>query len=794
MSSVPAFARRKHQGSQIRVRGLVQGVGFRPTVWRLATDCGLSGEVLNDSDGVLIRAWGNSGAIGVFIRRLKAEAPPLARIDTIERGPLRGRCSADGFRIAASTYGEVHTGVVPDSATCPACVEETMQPLSRRYHYPFTNCTHCGPRLSIVNAIPYDRGNTSMARFDLCDACQAEYDDPADRRFHAQPIACPVCGPKVSLEHADGTPFTLEGSDPIEAARRLLMEGSIIAIKGLGGLHLACDATNPDAVTSLRARKRRYHKAFALMARDARVIQRYCTLSPEELALLASPAAPIVLCAANGPERLPDAVAPGLNTLGFMLAYTPLHHLLLGSLDRPIVLTSGNVSDEPQCIGNQQARERLRGIADYLLLHDRDIVNRVDDSVLRIMDGAPRILRRGRGYAPASIPLPPGFERATSILALGGELKNTFCLLKDGQAIISQHQGDLEDAATYRDYQRNLELYRGLFEHEPQMLAADRHPEYLSTKLGKEWSARDALPLVEVQHHHAHIASCLADNDVPLDTSPVLGVALDGLGFGDDGTFWGAEFLLADYCCFERLASFKPVAMIGGAQAMREPWRNTYAHLVATLGWAEYQKDYGALELTRFLESKPLATFEAMLKQGINCPPASSCGRLFDAVAAAVGVCREQVSYEGQAAIELEALAHRPEQVAEGEAYPLTVVESKGAPYLEPEPMWQALLRDLLTNTPPAVMAARFHKGLARGVVAMVSCLTERAVREPTIALSGGVFQNKTLLEEVARRLRAQGFTVLTQRQVPANDGGLSLGQAAIAAAKALTTGGVRCV
>ncbi|MGQ0592666.1 MAG: carbamoyltransferase HypF [Gammaproteobacteria bacterium] len=793
MSGVPALARQKHQGSQIRVRGLVQGVGFRPTVWRLATDCGISGEVLNDSDGVLIRAWGNSAAIEVFIRRLKAEAPPLARIDTIERGPLGGRCSADGFRIAASTYGEVHTGVVPDAATCAACVEETLEPLSRRYHYPFTNCTHCGPRLSIVNAIPYDRGSTSMAMFDLCDACQVEYDDPADRRFHAQPIACPVCGPKVSLEHADGTPIVLVG-DPIEAARRLLLEGNIIAIKGLGGFHLACDATNPDAVTGLRARKRRYHKAFALMASDARVIQRYCTLSSEELALLATPAAPIVLCAANGPKRLPDAVASGLNTLGFMLPYTPLHHLLVEGLDRPIVLTSGNVSDEPQCIGNQQARERLRGIADYLLLHDRDIVNRVDDSVLRIMDGAPRILRRGRGYAPASIPLPPGFERATSILALGGELKNTFCLIKDGQAIISQHQGDLEDAATYRDYQRNLELYRGLFEHEPQTLAADRHPEYLSTKLGKEWSARDALPLVEVQHHHAHIASCLADNDVPLDAPPVLGVALDGSGFGDDGTFWGGEFLLAGYCSFERLASFKPVAMIGGAQAMREPWRNTYAHLVATLGWTEYQKDYGALELTRFLESKPLATFEAMLKQGLNCPPASSCGRLFDAVAAAIGVCREQASYEGQAAIELEALAQPFRQVAEEDAYPFRIEDSGRFPYLEPEPMWRLLLGDLSAHTTPAVMAARFHKGLARGVVAMVSRLSKRAVRKPTIALSGGVFQNKTLLEEIARRLRAQSFTVLTQRQVPANDGGLSLGQAAIAAAQALTLGGVRCV
>jgi len=796
MSSVSVFVRRKHQGSQIRVRGLVQGVGFRPTVWRLATDCGLSGEVLNDSDGVLIRAWGTAGAIDVFIRRLKAEAPPLARIDTVERGPIRGRCSAAGFRIAASTYGEVHTGVVPDSATCPACVDETLQPLSRRYHYPFTNCTHCGPRLSIVNAVPYDRVNTSMAAFRLCDDCQAEYNDPTDRRFHAQPIACPVCGPKVALEHADGTSLNLGGSDPIEAASRFLLEGNIIAIKGLGGFHLACDATHPDAVTRLRARKRRYHKPFALMARDAPVIQRYCALSPEELALLQSPTAPIVLCAANGPERLPDAVASGLNTLGCMLPYTPLHHLLVEGLDRPIVLTSGNISDEPQCIGNQQARERLHGIADYLLLHDRDIVNRVDDSVLRIMDGTPGILRRGRGYAPASMPLPPGFEHATSVLALGGELKNTFCLIKDGQAIISQHQGDLDDAATYRDYQRNLELYRALFEHEPQTLAADRHPEYLSSKLAREWSARDALPLVEVQHHHAHIASCLADNDVPLDAPPVLGVALDGLGFGDDGTFWGGEFLLADYCSFERLASFKPVAMIGGAQAMREPWRNTYAHLVATLGWAGYQKDYGALELTRFLESKPLATFDAMLKHGMNCPLASSCGRLFDAVAAAVGVCRDQASYEGQAAIEMEALvsARTLGEVAEDEVYPFTVVESKGAPYLEPEPMWQALLRDLLTNTPAAVMSARFHKGLARGVVAMVSRLSERAIREPTIALSGGVFQNKILLEEVAQRLRSNDLTVLTQRQVPANDGGLSLGQATVAVAQALTTGGVRCV
>lgn len=780
------------EGRAVRVRGLVQGVGFRPRVWHLARDCGLVGEVSNDGDGVLIRAWGEPLALDHFIQRLRADAPPLSRIDAIECRPLDGGHDADDFRIIASGTGEPRTSVAADAAPCGLCCEETSDPASRRYRYAFTNCTHCGPRLSIVIAIPYDRGNTSMATFKLCDACRAEYNDPADRRFHAEPTACPLCGPKVRLEYSDGTAFDVES--PIDAARRLLLEGNIIAIKGLGGFHLACDATDPKAVMQLRARKRRYHKPFALMARDAQVIQGYCTLSPEEIALLLSPAAPIVLCAANGSLRLPSAVAYGLDTLGFMLPYTPLHHLLLESVDRPIVLTSGNASDEPQCIANQQARERLNGIADYLLLHDRDIVNRVDDSVLRIVDGAPRILRRGRGYAPAPLSLPPGFERVPSILALGGELKNTFCLIKDGQGIVSQHQGDLEDAATYRDYRHNLDLYRSLFAHEPETLAADRHPEYLSSKLAREWSAREALPLIEVQHHHAHIASCLADNRVPLDSPPVLGIALDGLGFGDDGTFWGGEFLLADYRDFERVASFMPVAMIGGAQAMREPWRNTYAHLVATLGWADYQKDYGALELTRFFENKPLATFEAMLKQDVNCPLASSCGRLFDAVAAAIGACREHAGYEGQAAIELEALAQPPEHVAEEDAYPFRIVDCGRFPCLKPEPMWRALLGDLLAHTPPAVMAARFHKGLAQGVVAMVSRLSERALREPTIALSGGVFQNKILLEEVAQRLRSNGLTVLTQRQMPANDGGLSLGQAAVAAAQALTTGGARCV
>lgn len=786
-------------GEQIRVRGLVQGVGFRPTVWRLARDCGLTGEVLNDSEGVLIRAWGARSALARFIQRLCDEAPPLARIDAVESSPLRCGASFDDFWIIPSCPGQVQTGVVPDAATCPACAQETLKPGSRRYRYPFTNCTHCGPRLSIVRAIPYDRSNTSMADFGLCEGCRTEYEDPADRRFHAQPNACPACGPRVWLERTDRSPIPGEAVlDPVGAARRLLLEGEIVAIKGIGGFHLACDATNGQAVARLRGRKRRYHKGFALMARDPDVIARYCTLQSEERALLASPAAPIVLCEANDGERLPEAVAPGVNTLGFMLPYTPLHHLLLEGIEQPIVLTSGNLSDEPQCIDNQQARERLREIADCLLLHDRDIVNRTDDSVLRIMEGVPRLLRRGRGYAPASLRLPPGFERAPSVLALGGELKNTFCLLKDRQAILSQHQGDLEDAATYRDYQRNLELFRALFEHEPQLLVGDRHPEYLSSKLAREWSERDALPLLEVQHHHAHIASCLADNDVPLDAPPVLGVALDGLGFGDDGTFWGGEFLLADYCRYRRLASFKPVAMIGGSQAMREPWRNTYAHLMASLGWDRYQRGYGELELTRFFESKPLATLNAMLKHEINCPQASSCGRLFDAVAAAIGVCREEAGYEGQAAIELEAVAdgNTLDQGDQTLAYPFALPRLAAIPIVDSSAMWQALLSDLLLRTPPGVIAARFHRGLVGAVVAMVLQLSERNGERTvgTVALSGGVFQNKILLEQVARGLRELGFAVLMHQRVPANDGGLSLGQAVIAAARALDHRGAPCV
>ena len=787
-------AREPVVGEQIRVRGIVQGVGFRPTVWKLATEMGLSGQVLNDGQGVLVTAWAEPAVIERFITRLQDETPPLARIDNIERSLIRhAENRPDSFKIARSDQNAIQTGITPDAAICPACKDDSLNPFSRRYRYPFTNCTHCGPRLSITRGIPYDRDNTSMASFSLCPECQAEFNDPADRRFHAQPNACYVCGPKAWLERTDGLVLCTESLtqlDDVDAACSLLQKGEILAIKGIGGFHLACDATNTEAVNRLRAGKQRYHKPFALMARDLEIIQQYCVMSEQEVAQLQSPQAPIVILQTRG-EALPEAVAPGQNTLGFMLPYTPLHHLLLKRMQRPIVLTSGNRSDEPQCIDNAEAKTRLQRIAPFMLSHNRDIANRVDDSVVRIMAGEPRLLRRARGYAPATLPLPRGFADSPAILAMGGELKNTFCLLNQGNAILSQHMGDLGNAATYADYQKNLTLYETLYQHQAERIVVDEHPEYLSSKLGRSKAESLNLPLDTVQHHHAHIAACLADNNIPLNTEPVLGVALDGLGYGADDTLWGGEFLLADYQQAQRLGTFKPVAMPGGAQAMREPWRNTYAHLMAEMGWDTYKINFAALELTRFFESQPLATYNAMLTTGSNAPLASSVGRLFDAVAAAIGICRERASYEGQAAIELEAIIDQNTLLHEEEtlAYPFAIPTlSQGIPYIEPLAMWQALLGDLILKTPAPVMAARFHKGLAKIIVTMIKKLTthqeQRTVK--TVALSGGVFQNKTLLEQVVMRLEQEQFKVLTHQRVPANDGGLALGQALIGAARAL--------
>ncbi|HEB54957.1 MAG TPA: carbamoyltransferase HypF [Gammaproteobacteria bacterium] len=761
-------------GERIRVTGIVQGVGFRPNVWRLAHECGLRGQICNDAEGVLIHVWGPRQARDVFLQRLRDEAPPLASIEGIIRMALgAGEEIPADFQIVESREGRVRTGVVADAASCPECLAEVRDPSHRRYRYAFTNCTHCGPRLSIVRAIPYDRANTSMAAFPMCAHCQAEYNDPADRHFHAQPNACPECGPQLWLENGDGD--RLSDGDAIENAAKLIRAGNIVAIKGLGGIHLACDAGNAEAVNALRQRKQRYHKPLALMARDVDMVKRFAELNDAEALLLNDSTAPIVVLDARG-ERLAPALAPAQNSLGFMLPYTPLHHLLMQHMKRPIVLTSGNRSDEPQSIDNQEARQRLRRIADYYLLHDRDIVNRLDDSVLRMADGRPRFLRRARGYAPRPILLADGFPSSANILAMGGELKNTFCLLQQGRAILSQHIGDLEDVATYQDYQHMLQLYRQLFDFRPTVIALDRHPNYLSTQWGCALAVEEGLQRVEVQHHHAHIAACMAEQGLPLDTDKVLGVVLDGLGLGEDGTLWGGEFLLADYRGFQRLAHFQPVPMLGGAQAIREPWRNTFAHLLYSLGWERVVEDYAQLEMVDFLNDRPLASLQIMARKGLNSPLASSAGRLFDAVAAALGICRERAAFEGQAAIELEALAaaHFEQQV--DFAYDFEYQNN----CLSWAPLWLSLLQDLVDEVAPGMIAARFHHAVANAVVETAASLCHQH-KIDTVVLSGGVFQNRLLLARTSFLLRHQGVKVLSPLATPANDGGLSLGQAVIA-------------
>lgn len=772
-------------GASIRVRGQVQGVGFRPTVWRLARDCCLSGEVLNDGEGVLIRVGGDAEKIRQFVERIRVEAPPLARIESLELVPGEWEGADHEFRISASKGGAVRTGVLPDSATCPDCVADVMDPKNRRYRYPFTNCTHCGPRLSIIHAVPYDRAGTAMAKFDMCPACVAEYEDPADRRFHAQPNCCPECGPSLWLEDRAARKLDIAPwPDAIGAAAELLRRGSIIAVKGIGGFHLACDATNPDAVRRLRRNKDRYDKPFAMMARDLDVVRRYAIAGSDEVELLCSKAAPIVLLDRRGDGlQVAACVAPDQATLGFMLPYTPLHHLLLASFDRPLVFTSGNRSDEPQCTSNDDARERLAAIADYWLLHDRDILNRLDDSVVGRTFSSTRTLRRARGYAPDPLVLPDGFEDAPPVLAMGAELKNTFCLLDRGRAVISAHIGDLEDARVHEDYRRSLDLYTALYDFVPEVVGIDLHPDYFSTRLGQQLANDSGIPCIGVQHHHAHVAACMAEHGVPLGKR-VIGAALDGLGLGDDGELWGGEFMLASYDDFDRLARFAPRALIGGARAMREPWRNTYAHLHGELGFDHVLDRWPELDIVRWLAGKPLTNIEHMLARNINCPAASSAGRLFDAVAGALGVCRARTTYEGQAAIGLETLA---QGVACDRGYGWEIT-GDALPELRWARMWRELLDDLGRGEPAGSVSARFHRCVAEAVATTAASYADLHGCD-TVALSGGVFQNRRLLDTVEALLDARGLRPITPRRLPVNDGGLSLGQAAIAAARTIVHG-----
>ncbi len=799
--SGPVQVEDKIAAERIIVRGLVQGVGFRPTVWRLAHDFKIHGSVTNSGRGVEITAQATAHNLNDFIKSIKFNAPRLSRIDEINRMSIRNSSELFDFQIVESETTAIRTGVVPDAAVCEACLGETFDASARRFRYPFTNCTHCGPRFSIVQDIPYDRGNTTMSDFEMCTDCRAEYKKPSDRRFHAQPIACCKCGPKVWLECRDGNPLasnSVEAQDGPDAVCTLIEDGHIVAVKGIGGFQLACDASSETAVSRLRKLKHRERKPFALMVRDIDTAQVFCDINEAEQRLLKSHESPVVvldrLSGRNQNFVIAHSVAPGLNTFGVMLPNTPLHHLILQRMTRPIVLTSGNLSDEPQCIDNKKATEKLCHIAKYFLMNNRPIAQRIDDSVVKVLAGQPRVFRRARGYAPSPFVMPNGFEGSPSLLAFGGELKNTFCLMRDGKAIVSQHIGDLENAAAYSDYRHNLGLYETLYQHRPAALVCDLHPEYLSGKLARKRAEDTQIPLFETQHHHAHIASCLAENMVPLDAPPVIGVALDGLGFGDDGTFWGGEFLLADYLGFKRLGTFKPVAMPGGVQAIKEPWRSTYAHLAAEMGWPHFELNYDGIALFDFLKDKPRAALDSMIEQKINSPFASSCGRLFDAVAAAIGICREHAVYEGQGAIELEAIVDENTLSNESDSfiYPFAIrrLDVSNLPYLEPYNMWRAILDDLAVKTPAGVMAARFHKGLADAIVRMIEKLyrdKKTEIPEKAAVLSGGVWQNKVLLEQVIIRLERLDFKVLTHRLFPSNDGGLSLGQAAIGAARLLS-------
>jgi hydrogenase maturation protein HypF len=755
---------------RLQVRGIVQGVGFRPFVYTLARRHALKGLVLNNTTGVLIDVEGDGDAIEQFINGIKTGAPPLALVESIEPSGVLDPAHYEDFRIVESTdAGRKFVHVSPDVATCVDCLREMRDPEDRRYRYPFINCTNCGPRFTIIEATPYDRARTTMRDFEMCDACRAEYENPLDRRFHAEPIACWTCGPRLRLTDARARAAEFDeadGTDIIGHVRRLLLSGKIVAIKGVGGYHLACDATDAAAVERLRGRKYREDKPFALMAASVEVVRRHCDVSEAEESLLLSARRPVVLLARERDSNLPAAIAPGVNTLGFMLPYTPLHQLLLEGMSRPLVMTSGNVSDEPICYEDTDARARLHSIADYLLLHDRRIHMRTDDSVARIHEGREMVLRRARGYAPA--PVKVAFKFGREILACGAELKNTFCLARDRYAFVSHHIGDLENLETLRSYEQGIEHFKRLFQLRPEIVAHDLHPEYLSTKYAL--ALDEEFERVGVQHHHAHVASCMTDNRIE---GEVIGIAMDGLGFGTDGRMWGGEFFVADFVEAERVAHLDYVPMPGGARAVREPWRMAAVYLQRTFG-----DDFLNLNLpfVRKLDRRAWAALRSMNKSGTNSPETSSMGRLFDAVAGLLCL-RSAVNYEGQAAIELETVADRACELG----YEFGFEEGGGV--IKAEGVVRRAAEDLLEGVATATVSVKFHQGVA-ALIASVARRVREERRLDRVVLSGGVFQNMFLLERARGLLRRDGFEVYTHSRVPTNDGGISLGQAAIANAR----------
>ena len=777
MASVTGSA---SQRQRIVVQGIVQGVGFRPFVYTQALRHGLSGFVLNDSQGVTIEIEGSLSALAHFHRALREEAPPLARIDSIVTEQVQPRHET-AFLIAHSQSGnQRHALISPDTAICNNCLSELFNPTNRRYLYPFINCTNCGPRFTIVQDVPYDRAKTTMRAFPMCATCQEEYENPLNRRFHAQPNACPVCGPQVRL--LDWTHSEL--SDPIPTAAQQLAAGTILAIKGLGGYHLACDALNAEAVQRLRQRKHREAKPFALMVPDLATARELCFVSEVEADLLLSHRRPIVLLKQRSDKDSPLAsgVAPAYDTLGIMLPYTPLHYLLLHAFTEALpaerlvvlVMTSGNLSDEPIAYQDDDAQERLATIADGVLTANRDIHMRCDDSVMRVSAGGPQFLRRSRGYAPE--PLPLAFDFPQPLLACGGHLKNTFCLGKGRQAFISHHIGDLENLETLTSYKEGIAHFQNLFDIAPTAVVYDLHPDYLATKYALDTAIAQKIG---VQHHHAHIASVLAEHHL---AGPVIGVAADGTGYGTDGTIWGGEILVADLLDFERVAHLRSIPLPGGEQAVRQPWRMAAAYLAQAYGDAFLDLD---MSFVRQLDRSKWHVLSQMMARKLNSPPTSSMGRLFDAVAALLGlptgVAQGALLYEGQAAIELEVQANNAASTPTT-AYPFTI-EGQSPAIIDVTPLICAIVHDIQQGIAVPQIALRFHYSIAELLAVACDRLRQQTGLQ-IVALSGGVFQNQLLLAHLQTRLEAMAFQVYSNRRVPPNDGGLSLGQIAIGAAR----------
>lgn len=791
---------------KITIKGVVQGVGFRPFIFRHAAKHQIKGWIINTSSGVEMEIEGTINNIERFISTLEAEAPPISQIESIliEDGEFKG---FESFEIRESRKDFGYQLISPDIALCPDCLKELFDPKDRRYLYPFINCTNCGPRFTIIQDIPYDRASTTMSAFPMCPTCLAEFNDPLNRRFHAQPNACPVCGPQIFLTNSEGV--KIDTDNVITRTAKYLREGKIIAIKGLGGFHLACDAQNEQAIETLRERKNRPHKPFALMMLDMQQIKKHCEVSKEEEDLLCSPQTPIVLLKRRDKSIIPYSVAPNNNYLGVMLPYTPIHHLLMREFQEPLIMTSGNLSEEPIVYDNQDALDRLGRLADFFLFNNRDIYTCYDDSVFMVFEGKPYPIRRARSYAPSPIKISRFNNKV--VLACGADLKNTFCFLKDNYAFLSQHNGDLEDFRTFYNYQRNIDIYKKIFRVEPDIICSDLHPDYYSTSFASEF--QDKLPSEKVQHHHAHIASCMAENGL---NETVIGISFDGLGLGTDGNLWGGEFLITDYKTFQRYAHLEYLPVPGGDKATKYPYRLAYSYIKTLLGFIPND-----LPVFKNITQEEKSIIESQIEKGINSPLTSSCGRLFDAVSSLLNICQE-VTYEGQAAIELEMVSEKSSLVDEFypfsicsfsskeklyfnnhpnnmiwenqsmTVYPKSLKEvsyfQKEEPYLmSNQPKYQICLKelfgsiyqDIICGNSPADIGLKFHYTVAL-MILHLSIIIRKETNINKVVLSGGCFQNRLLLNLSLNLLRKYNFETFIHGQVPTNDGGISLGQAVI--------------